>query len=64
MDARPIVFALVLGWVAGKEQLPGDFISWLEADQAKSFINRTADCTALGVDFKLVQPAFDFRPVP
>lgn len=64
MDARPVVFALVLGWVAGNEQLPPEFIHWLETREAQGSVSATAQCTAFGVDFKLRQPNMDFVEVP
>jgi hypothetical protein len=64
MDARPVVFALVLGWVTGNEQLPPEFVNWLQTRDAQSSVRLAADCTALGVDFKLRQPNLDFVPVP
>jgi|KBSMisStaDraftv2_1062788.scaffolds.fasta_scaffold193072_4 hypothetical protein len=64
MDPRPIVFAVVLGWVTGHENLPPTFVDWLAAGQAKTLVSRSADCTAVGVDFVLRQPNLDFVPVP
>jgi hypothetical protein len=60
MNAGPVVFALVLGWVAGNEQLPPSLVDWLTARETIGQRSvATADCSVLGVDFKLRQVLLD-----
>jgi hypothetical protein len=63
METRPIVFALILGWVTGQENLTPSFVDWLETREAKPLEARVAQCSALGVDFELRQAVLDFSPV-
>lgn len=63
MQLGPIVFAVILGYVVGDEHLPPSFIDWLGAGETRPSSTIAADCTALGVNFKLVQPTLDLERV-
>jgi len=60
VDARPVVFALILGWVAGNEQLPPNLVDWLTARETIGHRSvASADCSVLGADFELRQVLLD-----
>lgn len=59
MDVKPVVFALILGWVTGSSELPPTFISWLETRETLGQRATVASCTADGVDFDLKQVYLD-----
>jgi len=56
MQLAPIVFALIVGWVTGDENLPPTFVDWLEARNTVGVrAPVSADCVVVGRTFKLRQ---------
>lgn len=65
MDARPIVYALIIGWAVGQEPLAPSFSNWVGArDQLSTVVPSRADCSVDGTDFQLRQVLFDLKPPP
>jgi hypothetical protein len=63
MDPRPVVFALILGWISGDEKLPADFSQWLTARETIGNRVAPASCSFNQVDFVLKQVVLDQIPV-
>lgn len=64
MDARPIIYALILGWVTGKEELPPTFANWAIARNTLNARDvESADCSYMGTDFELRQVLLQDRKV-
>lgn len=56
MDPRPVVYALVLGYIVGSEPISGSLQDWLlTREQIGASRPAAADCSVLGQDFQLRQ---------
>ena len=64
MQAAPIVFALVLGWVTGNEHLPPSLVNWLTARETIGVRSlSSASCSVEGNQFVLRQVLIDEKSV-
>ena len=63
MDGRPVVFALILGWISGHEQLSPLLSDWLTTRDARQLDTSLVVCRMSGVDFELRQVLLDLAPV-
>lgn len=65
MDARPIVYALIIGWAVGSEPLPPTFAGWVSArDDVQAGPQAIAECRLDETPFVLKQVVLDFRSRP
>ena len=55
MDVKPVVFALVIGWIAGQSGVPPNLADWLTARETIGRTVGKADCTLDGTPFSLSQ---------
>lgn len=64
MDARPVVFALVLGWIGRDAGTPPTLVDWLTArEHIPSSSVVSADCIVGGDAFELRQVLLDTKAV-
>lgn len=59
MDAKPVVFALVIGWLAGSGGLPDGLSEWLTARETIGAHVQDAACVLNGSEFTLRQVVLD-----
>jgi hypothetical protein len=63
MDLKPVVFALILGWVTGDEQLNPALLQWLQTGRTPADSRRITCADPVVGDLVLHQVRLDNEPV-
>jgi hypothetical protein len=63
MDVKPVVFAVVLGWISGDEQLLPAFSEWVATGRTPAGVIPEASCRIVDQDFVVRQVRLDLSPV-